>query len=740
MRASSRAHGARGAHEAHEARPGRRRGRARGGALEEPARRAPGAPPASSGAAGSPSRPSAWRPPPPARSPRRRARRCASRTAPRLARPGSRRRPRRAAWSTIATSVASPSRISRAPRAERATATWNPAARSDSTIASCGSGDASEAPPRGRPGSADLRHPETVLPFRHQRQARLPFRHRAPPIRAAIRCLRHPIRLRTVAQRLLSSGNPQAQPGGLSHHAAHAPAGRPVPGRPGGRPREVGGARRAPRHAGERPVPVQPRRPPRVRRGAAPDRLARSSSPSPERGPAMPRLADASAPAASTADVPGADKEALLRGVVELLPLPAPRSAATSSSSAARARGARLDGARERHRHPASAEPLVLRVPAAGGRVCLPRASPSTSAALDGKPGAHARHARLAVHAHAPAPARAPRARRCTTRRSARSSRRARRRASSSPEIERVEAASSRARARRGGDRRVTLLLAALVLLGAGGAAALAASARPRLALARRHARPPRRRRSGLAASLRALAARRRRALRLAWSVPIGAARLGLDPLSALLRDGAVRPRRSPRRSSARATCAPFLGRRSLGAFVCFFDLLLASMAPSFRGARRGPLPRRVGGDDGRARSSSSRSSTSDAAVRRAGLVYLVASHLGRRVPASRSSRMLGRAAGSLRLRRVRRAARRGARRRRRPVRARPRRLRHEGRPRAAPRLAARGAPGGAEPRVGAACRRVMIKTGIYGILRALAFLPAARRRAGGTRSPRSGC
>lgn len=123
----------------------------------------------------------------------------------------------------------------------------------------------------------------------------------------------------------------------------------------------------------------------------------------------------------------------------------------------------------------------------------------------------------------------------------------------------------------------MTLYLAALAVLVAGGLAALAASARPGLALGLGSAAAAIACALGLAASLAALRAPPA-AFELPWPVPNGALALGLDPLSAVFAAalfalglaaaifGAGYMRHHPR-------------RHGLGAFALFFDLLLASMA-----------------------------------------------------------------------------------------------------------------------------------------------------------------
>jgi formate hydrogenlyase subunit 3/multisubunit Na+/H+ antiporter MnhD subunit len=123
----------------------------------------------------------------------------------------------------------------------------------------------------------------------------------------------------------------------------------------------------------------------------------------------------------------------------------------------------------------------------------------------------------------------------------------------------------------------VTLYLAALAVLVASAFASLAAAPRPALALALGSAGGAIGSALGLAASLAALRAPPA-AADLPWPVPNGALALGLDPLSSVFAAalfalglaaaifGAGYMRHHPR-------------RRGLGAFAFFFDLLLASMA-----------------------------------------------------------------------------------------------------------------------------------------------------------------
>jgi formate hydrogenlyase subunit 3/multisubunit Na+/H+ antiporter MnhD subunit len=122
----------------------------------------------------------------------------------------------------------------------------------------------------------------------------------------------------------------------------------------------------------------------------------------------------------------------------------------------------------------------------------------------------------------------------------------------------------------------VTLYLVALAILVAGGLAALAASARPRLALGIGSASAAIGSAVGLAAALPGLYGPPV-ALDLPWPVPNGALALGLDPLSALFSTVVF--------ALGLATAvfgAGYLrghaGRRPLGVFALFFNVLVASM------------------------------------------------------------------------------------------------------------------------------------------------------------------
>ena len=136
----------------------------------------------------------------------------------------------------------------------------------------------------------------------------------------------------------------------------------------------------------------------------------------------------------------------------------------------------------------------------------------------------------------------------------------------------------------------MSLYLAALAVLVAGGLAAFAASARPGLALAVGSASAALGSALGLAAALAALRAAPV-TLDLPWPVPNGALALGLDPLSAVFAaalfalglaaavfGAGYMQVHLPSAASGHAG-GPASKARGLGAFALFFDLLLASMA-----------------------------------------------------------------------------------------------------------------------------------------------------------------
>ena len=123
----------------------------------------------------------------------------------------------------------------------------------------------------------------------------------------------------------------------------------------------------------------------------------------------------------------------------------------------------------------------------------------------------------------------------------------------------------------------MSLVLAAVVLLAAGGLGALAASARPRLALDVGSGTAAAACALGLAGALGALRGPAA-ALDLPWPVPNGDLALGLDPLSALFA-AAIFGLGLAAAVFGAGYMRAHLGRRSLGAFALFLNLLLASMA-----------------------------------------------------------------------------------------------------------------------------------------------------------------
>jgi formate hydrogenlyase subunit 3/multisubunit Na+/H+ antiporter MnhD subunit len=190
----------------------------------------------------------------------------------------------------------------------------------------------------------------------------------------------------------------------------------------------------------------------------------------------------------------------------------------------------------------------------------------------------------------------------------------------------------------------VTLYLAALVVLVASGVAALAASARPGLALALGSAGAALGSAVGLVAALAAL---RGPAVSLdaAWQVPNGAFALGLDPLSALFAAAVF---------ALGFACAVFgagymraHARRPLGPFSLFFNLLLASMA-LLVAARQAVLFIVAWEVMTVASFLLVAFEHEDRAVRSAARTYLVASHLGAAALFA-AFLVLGSAAGSLR-------------------------------------------------------------------------------------------
>jgi formate hydrogenlyase subunit 3/multisubunit Na+/H+ antiporter MnhD subunit len=172
----------------------------------------------------------------------------------------------------------------------------------------------------------------------------------------------------------------------------------------------------------------------------------------------------------------------------------------------------------------------------------------------------------------------------------------------------------------------VTLYLSAIGILLAGGLAALAASRRPALALRIGWASGAAGCALGLVPAFLALRSAPV-ALDLPWQVPNGALAVGLDPLSGVFA--------APIFAVGLAAAVfgggylrAHLGRRSLGAFLFFFNALLASMALLV--AARQALLFLVAWE---AMSLSSfflvAFEDRDASVRDAAWVYLIASHLG---------------------------------------------------------------------------------------------------------------
>jgi hydrogenase-4 component B len=269
----------------------------------------------------------------------------------------------------------------------------------------------------------------------------------------------------------------------------------------------------------------------------------------------------------------------------------------------------------------------------------------------------------------------------------------------------------------------VSLFLAALVLLLAGGAAALALSARPRLALAVGSASAAAGSALGLLGTFPALRAPPT-AWEAAWRVPNGALALGLDPLSAVFAVAIFALGLAAAVFGAGYMRA-HLARRSLGAFLFSFNVLLASMALLV--AARQALLFIVAWE---AMTVSSfllvGLEHEDGAVRMATRTYLVASHLGAAFLFALFL-TLGHAAGSLRFEAFAAlgAGARGAL---------PTTLLF------AFALVGFGTKAGLVPlhvwlpeahpaapsHVSALMSGVLVKMGIYGILRALSFLPPA--------------
>ncbi len=191
----------------------------------------------------------------------------------------------------------------------------------------------------------------------------------------------------------------------------------------------------------------------------------------------------------------------------------------------------------------------------------------------------------------------------------------------------------------------MALYVSALLALGGAGLVALAASARPRLALAVGSAGGALGSALGLIASLGALRASPA-ALDLPWPVPNGALALGLDPLSALFASALFALGLAASVFGAGYMRA-HLGRRPLGPFLCSFDLLLASMG-LLLAARQAVLFLVAWEVMTVASFLLVAFEHEDGAVRRAARTYLVASHLGTAFLFALFL-LLGRAAGSFR-------------------------------------------------------------------------------------------
>jgi formate hydrogenlyase subunit 3/multisubunit Na+/H+ antiporter MnhD subunit len=267
----------------------------------------------------------------------------------------------------------------------------------------------------------------------------------------------------------------------------------------------------------------------------------------------------------------------------------------------------------------------------------------------------------------------------------------------------------------------VSLFLAALVLLTGGGAFALAASSRPRLALAVGSATGAAGSALGLLAAWPALRAAPV-AWEASWAVPNAALALGLDPLSAVFAVAVFALGLAASVFGAGYMRA-HLARRSLGAFVFFFNVLVASMALVV--AARQALLFIVAWEAMTVASFLLVGlEHEDRAVRMAARTYLIASHLGAAFIFALFL-TLGHAAGSLRFEAF--AALRGGA-------ALPATLLF------AFALVGFGTKAGLVPlhvwlpeahpaapsHVSALMSGVLVKMGIYGILRVLTFLPPA--------------
>lgn len=268
----------------------------------------------------------------------------------------------------------------------------------------------------------------------------------------------------------------------------------------------------------------------------------------------------------------------------------------------------------------------------------------------------------------------------------------------------------------------MTLLAAAVVVLLGGGLAALAAFPRPALALALGSGTAAAGCGLGLAAVLPVLAGAPAASLRLPWRVPAGAFHVRLDPLAAFFETALFGVGLAAALYGA-SYLRPSLGRRPVPSFAFFFNVLVASMALVFAAADAVLF---LVAWEVMALSAFALVTFEHerVEVRSAGYVFLVASHLGTAFLFGLFL-LLGRGTGSFDFGRIE------------ALRASP----------AVPAsllfclaLVGFGTKAGLVPlhvwlpeahpaapsHVSALLSAVMIKTGIYGILRTLTFLPPA--------------
>ena len=173
----------------------------------------------------------------------------------------------------------------------------------------------------------------------------------------------------------------------------------------------------------------------------------------------------------------------------------------------------------------------------------------------------------------------------------------------------------------------MTLFIGALLLLACGGAAALALARRPSAAMATATASAVAGSALGLVASLSTLASGRAEALALPWGAPLAAFHVALDPLSAFF-EVALFALAIPAALYGATYMRPHLGRRGLPAFLFFQNLLIASIALVFA-ARQAVLFLVAWEVMALASFLLVTFEHEHAEVRRAGLAFLVASHLG---------------------------------------------------------------------------------------------------------------